>query len=483
MGGGFHILSKQFGNISEMSSAALTVSLSTAQASCVTSFVDFLNAAVTPFHAVATIAGMLRQAGYEQLAEPLGWSSAALAPGQKAFVIRNDSSIVAFAVGGKYTTGNGFKIIGAHTDSPNLQLKPKSHSVRGKYMGVGVQLYGGGLWHTWFDRDLTVAGRLVLQRAGATHVSSTLVNLKRPILRIPTLAIHLASTDERDKFAPNKETHIAPIIATQLAAQLNGKEQPQNGQNSTLLHLLADAAGVTTEEISDFDLSVIDTQPSCVGGAYGEFVFSPRLDNLISCFAAVTALINETSTLNDDSKIRMVGLFDHEEVGSSSPHGAAGTLIPDIVDRFHTGEASSLRPVATANSFFLSVDGGHAVHPNYPEKHEAEHRPMLHYGPVIKYNANVRYATNGMSGAIVKALAVRSGVPIQQFCVKNDAGCGSTIGPILSTLTGIVSADIGNPMLSMHSIREMCGTIDVCHLVQLLRTFWTDYDLVAQSDR
>ncbi|EPY30718.1 aspartyl aminopeptidase [Strigomonas culicis] len=242
------------------------------------------------------------------------------------------------------------------------------------------------------------------------------------------------------------------------------------------MKLIASAVDCKEEEIVDYDLSVIDTQAATIGGVEDEFIFSARLDNLISCFCATKALINTLNNMNEDSMIRMVCLFDHEEVGSSSPQGAGGTLIPDVIEYIVNNKC--LRATLVANSFLLSVDGAHALHPNYSEKHEDNHRPQLHLGPVIKYNANTRYATNGLTAAIVKDVAKKGEVPIQEFVVKNDSPCGSTIGPILSTLSGIKTADIGNAMLSMHSVREMCGTVDIYYLTKLIESFFENYAAV-----
>lgn len=447
-------------------------------------FLGFMNAAVTPFHACEIMAQRLAAKGYAPLREQDEWPE--LKPGDKYYVTRNDSSIVAFAVGAQFKPGNGLKIIGAHTDSPNLMLKPKTHASRANYVGVGTQCYGGGLWHTWFDRDLTVAGRVVLKREGVARIETRLVNLQKLILRVPNLAIHLTTGKERESgFGPNKETHVAPIAASEAFAkeaeeQFNDKDAMPDGQSPILYRLIAEQCGVKVSEIIDFDLSLVDTQPATVGGAYDEFVFSPRIDNLLSCYTGLKALIDTDATLATEDMVRMIAFFDNEEVGSASSRGANGTLVPDIVERLHaTNPAARSRSVA--NSFLLSVDGAHGCHPNYADRHEVQHRPLLHQGPVIKYNANQRYATTGTTAATVTALARLADVPIQQICVKNDSPCGSTIGPILSTLTGIASVDLGNAMLSMHSIREMCGTLDVHYLTVLIAAFFDKYQAVRQA--
>lgn len=444
------------------------------------SYIDFTNRSPTPFHAVENIVTMLSERGYVEILESVVWPP--LNPGGKYFVRRNGSSIIAFSVGGRYRSDRGFKIIGGHTDSPNFQLKPNSQMKRGSMVGVGVQCYGGGLWHTWFDRELTVAGRVVLQKGDEARLTSSLVHIQKALLRIPTLAIHLRSQAERDAFGPNKETHLVPLMATEKAIQqaFEGTALPAAGEQSPLLiKTIADALQCNPDHIVDFDLSVVDTQPAAVGGALDEFVFAPRIDNLASCFCSIHSLLRADDSLGTDDQVRMVALFDHEEVGSESAQGAAGSFVTDVVERFSAANTAA-RSAAIANSFLFSVDCAHGAHPNYLDKHEEHHRPLIHGGPAIKYNANARYATNGYTAAVVKALAKRSATPIQSFCVKNDSPCGSTIGPILSTLSGIAAVDIGIPMLSMHSVREMCGTVDLVYLTNLLEKFFQEFDQVRQ---
>ncbi|KPI84694.1 putative Aspartyl aminopeptidase [Leptomonas seymouri] len=434
-------------------------------------FVNFMNEAITPFHAVQTVATMLQKAGFSRLDEGKAWPD--MTPGGKYYLTRNGSSIVAFAVGGKFDPANGVKIVGAHTDSPTFLLKPHTKSSSTNYHRVAVQCYGGGLWHSWFDRDLTVAGRVVISR---DRLEEKIIKIDKPIMRIPNLAIHLTSAKEREGFAPNKESHLIPVICTEIAKKIaarEGEETTSATQCTALMNAIADEAGCKPEEILDFDLSVVDTQPATFGGIYDEFIFSARLDNLISCYCAIKAII-DAEALENDTMVRMVCLFDHEECGSSSPHGAAGSLVPDVIE--HLTSNKTLRATLVANSFLLSVDGAHGCHPNYTDKHENAHRPELHEGPVIKYNANVRYATNGVTAAVVKHLAKKVNVPVQEFVVRNDSPCGSTIGPILSTLTGIKTADIGNPMISMHSVREMCGTLDIYYMTKLIESFFVNYE-------
>ncbi|KAM1339900.1 hypothetical protein ACFX15_038095 [Malus domestica] len=468
--------------------------------SVVSDLIGFLNAAPTAFHAVDEAKKRLRSAGYEQVLEREDWK---LEAGKKYFFTRNYSTIVAFAIGKKYVAGNGFHIVGAHTDSPCLKLKPVSKVAKGGYLEVGVQTYGGGLWHTWFDRDLTIAGRVIVreEKDGSVSYSHKLVRIEEPIMRIPTLAIHL-DRDVRDAFKVNAQTHLLPVLATAVKAELNkvvaedgeadndiqtsGKKSNEKTtsnalkHHSLLLQLLADQLGCEPERISDFELQACDTQPSIVAGAAKEFVFSGRLDNLCMSFCSLKALIDATSSdsnLEDESGVRMVALFDHEEVGSNSAQGAGSPAMLNTLSRItHSFTTDSkLLEKAIQRSFLVSADMAHALHPNYMDKHEQNHQPKLHGGLVIKHNANQRYATNAVTALIFREIARNHSLPVQDFVVRNDMACGSTIGPILASGVGIRTVDVGAPQLSMHSIREMCAVDDVKHSYEHFKAFFQEF--------
>ena len=390
--------------------------------------------------------------------------------------------VLASAVGEKYAPGNGFNIIGAHTDSPCPKLKPVSAVKKGGFLGVGVQTYGGGLWHTWFDRDLSVAGRVLLRRGkNKGRTSHELVRVERPIIRIPTLAIHLDRNVNAEGFKPNTETHLAPLLSTaikgELEAETSGGEKTKDAEKKKpahhplLLAVLAEELDCDPGEIVDFELEVCDTQPSVIGGAAREFIYSGRLDNLASSFCALKALLDagDGGSLADETGVRMIALFDNEEVGSDSAAGAGGTVVADAVRRAIDGlrgdsRAEGLAERTARNSFLVSADMAHALHPNYMDKHEGNHQPRMHKGVVVKHNANQRYATTAVTATLFRDCAAAANVPTQDFVVRNDMGCGSTIGPILATNLGMRTVDVGVPQLSMHSIREMCGTedIDIC---------------------
>ncbi|KAJ7956081.1 Aspartyl aminopeptidase [Quillaja saponaria] len=464
--------------------------------SVVSDLISFLNASPTAFHAVDEAKKRLQNVGYEQISEREDWT---LEAGKKYFFTRNHSTIVAFAVGKRYVAGNGFYIVGAHTDSPALKLKPVTKVTKGGYLEVGVQTYGGGLWHTWFDRDLTVAGRVIIRedKEGSVSYLHQLVRIEEPIMRIPTLAIHL-DRGVNDGFKVNTQNHLLPVLATSIKVALNKvgsveKEVQDNGKNSNesttsnnskhhslLLQLLANQIGCEPDKICDFELQACDTQPSLVAGAAKEFIFSGRLDNLCMSFCSLKALIEATSSdssLEDETGVRMVALFDHEEVGSDSAQGAGSPVMLNALSRVTNSFSSDskLLEKAIQRSFLVSADMAHALHPNYMDKHEDNHQPKLHGGLVIKHNANQRYATNAITSFIFREIATKNNLPVQDFVVRNDMPCGSTIGPILASGVGIRTVDVGAPQLSMHSIREMCAVDDVKHSYEHFKAFFQEF--------
>ncbi|ORX52733.1 peptidase M18, aminopeptidase I [Hesseltinella vesiculosa] len=442
---------------------------------------EFINKSPSPFHATHEAVLLLKKAGYQEIKERDNWNSV-LKPNGKYYFTRNGSSVVAFAVGGKYQAGEGVSILGAHTDSPCLKLKPVSKKTKSSYLQVGVQTYGGGIWHTWFDRDLSVAGRVLVEHADGTF-KHELVKVDRPLLRIPTLAIHL-DRGANDQFKFNNETQLVPLLATEIKDQLAGFKEQDNveahqSHHPLLIQVLADELNAKPESIRDFELALYDTQGSTVGGACNEFIFSPRLDNLEMSFCSIRAL-TEAQGLENDSNIRLVVLFDNEEVGSVTAHGAGSNLLPATLQRLAQTTIQG-QPSATAfeeslhKSVLVSADMAHAIHPNYAEKHEDNHRPLMHRGTVIKINANQRYASTAVTTLVLKELAKRHDIPIQEFVVRNDSPCGSTIGPMLSASLGMRTVDIGNPQLSMHSIREQSAVDDVKHSIRLLVAFLEEF--------
>lgn len=382
----------------------------------------------SPFHVVLKCTERLQQNGYERLLESKEWN---LKLGGKYFVTRNDSSIVAFQIGEL----NCFNIVAAHTDSPCLKLKPKFEKEKLGYKQLGVQLYGGGLWHTWFDRDLGVAGRVW------SEGKSMLLCLKEPICRIPTLAIHL-DREAKDQFKFNLETHLQPVLGSV-------------GLTNRILREL------NLSSIDDVELCLFDLQEPCFGGLEKEYIFSARLDNLVMSYCALESLIQTKVT----DTVAVMALFDNEEVGSVSAYGAQSNMLPVILERISNSFNLNFHTIM-AKSFLCSADMAHAIHPNYPEKHESD--IFMNKGVVIKYNANQRYATTSETASKIKQLAKKLEIPYQSFVVRNDSLCGSTIGPLLSSL-GVKTVDVGNPQLSMHSIREQAGVKDVEYAISLFK--------------
>ncbi|GAA5830630.1 hypothetical protein JCM5353_001317 [Sporobolomyces roseus] len=473
------------------------------------SFVSFINASPTPFHAVGNLVTRLEGKGFQRLNERESWANGKLKRGGKYFVTRNQSSLIAFTVPeseGK-DTPLGMSIVGAHTDSPRFIVKPVSKREKAGFAEVGVETYGGGIWATWLDRDLSIAGRVVVSGAkGAAQdsYSSHLVKIDKPILRMPTLAIHLDRT-VNDKLAYNPETQMVPILA--LASKELSKAFVDENKSSAevsfadplditshhhpiLLHLVAqnlsDSTGETIapHQIHDFELSLYDTQPATIGGALDEFVFAPRCDNLFSTYCAIEGLIaSEESSSPSDGRVSMAACFDHEEIGSTSAVGAESNFIGSCIERVAValkiqGETEAEAYQRTlASSFFLSSDVGHSVHPSFVEKHEDNHRPLMNSGIAIKSNAKQRYATTSQTVFPLRRIAAEADVPLQEFVVRNDCACGSTIGPLVSKI-GLRTVDIGAPILSMHSIREMAGTRDVTYLIDLFTRYYERFGFV-----
>ncbi|XP_073223901.1 probable aspartyl aminopeptidase isoform X1 [Cicer arietinum] len=391
--------------------------------SIVNDLLDYLNESWTHFHATAEAKRQLIAAGFHLLDENEEWN---LKPGGRYFFTRNMSSLVAFAVGEKYNVGDGFHAIAAHTDSPCLKLKPKTASLKSSsYLMVNVQTYGGGLWHTWFDRDLSVAGRVILRKSDNSFLHK-LVKVNRPILRIPTLAIHLDRTVNQDGFKPNLETHLLPLLSVKLEDTSSETKEKTAALTSKashhplLMQILSEELKCDVDDIVSIELNVCDTQPSCLGGGNNEFIFSGRLDNLASSYCALRALIDScesSSDLASEHAIRMVALFDNEEVGSDSAQGAGAPtmfqamrrIVASLADSY-IGEGSFERTIR--QSFLVSADMAHGVHPNFSDKHEEHHRPELQKGLVIKHNANQRYATTGITSFLFKEVGKIHNLPM-----------------------------------------------------------------------
>ncbi|KAF9816318.1 hypothetical protein IEO21_04183 [Rhodonia placenta] len=446
---------------------------------------SFVNASPTPFHAVQAAAIRLEKAGFRKIQEKNDWERN-LKGGDKYYWTRNQSCIVAFTIPSNWKPGAGVSIVATHIDSPNLRVRPISKKSKMGYLQVGVETYGGGIWHSWFDRDLSLAGRIILKdKSGAFN--SKLIRIDRPLLRIPTLAIHLDRT-ANDNFSFNQETEMIPIVGM-VESQLNSPaETPvtaassvQANHHAALLAVLSEELSVVPEDIHDFELHLYDTQPSVLGGLKNEFVFSPRMDNQFSSFAALDAMATFASSPSfstAEGNVNCIALFNHEEVGSVSTTGAESSLIASLLNRLSPTPGAFAQSIA--RSFLISADMTHAFHPNYAGRYEDNHSPCINGGVVIKTNAKQRYATDAIGTFLVKKLIERKGGKVQNYEVRNDMACGSTVGPGLSKL-GVRTVDVGCPMLSMHSIRETAGAHDVQSAIDLFVSFFEGFSELDQS--
>ncbi len=416
----------------------------------------FIDRSPTPYHAVAEVSRRLAAAGFRALSEAELWQ---LTPGDARYVVRGGGSLLAFVVGERPPAEAGFHWIGAHTDSPNLRVKPSPDLEREGARQLAVEPYGGVLLHTWLDRDLSLAGRVSV--AAAAGLETVLVDFRRPLLRVPNLAIHLQREIATEGLRLNAQAHLAPLLGLTGSAPLA----------ELLAAELAASGGptVAARDVLGFDLMAYDVQPAARSGARGEFLHAARLDNLASCHAAVSALLAAREAQPPPWTNGIV-LYDHEEVGSRSAQGAAGSFLVDALERI-AGEAKQGLARAAARSLLISADMAHAVHPNYADKHEPGHRPRLGGGPVLKVNANQGYASDGPGLGFVTALARSCGFEPQYFVMRSDLACGSTIGPIAAARVGMRTLDLGNPMLSMHSCRELAAAADVAPLLALLGRF------------
>lgn len=414
----------------------------------------FLTAATTPFHAVLEMVNRLRSAGFTPLTDDTEWE---IEPGGRYFLTRNDSSIVAFIAGRDSPPAQGIRMVGAHTDSPCLMVKPVPEIQSQGLFQLGVQVYGGALLNPWFDRDLSLAGRVSYQ-TDQGQLCVALVDFREAIATVPSLAIHLDREANKNREV-NPQTAIVPVLC-QLV-----NEEPVDFRALLKTQLLHEHPQIRVAQILDYELSFYDTQAPALIGLHRDFIASARLDNLLSCFTGLQAMLH-----SDGAVSSLLICNDHEEVGSTSTSGADGPLLVSVLNRLagSPGEYAAL----VERSMMISADNAHAVHPNFADRHDENHGPQLNRGPVIKTNASQRYATNSETSGLFRMLAGLEDVPVQSFVVRNDMACGSTIGPITAGATGIRTLDIGVPTLGMHSIRELAGACDAWNLSRILRRFY-----------
>lgn len=417
---------------------------------------QFIDASPSPWHAVDSAKQQLERHGFIELKETSVWQ---LKTGGAYFVIRGGASIIAFIVGSTPLAESGFRMVGAHTDSPGLRLKPNAAYGSDGLVRIGVEVYGGPILATFTDRDLSIAGRVVTKTKHGTETH--LVKFDQPVMRLPNLAIHMNREVNEKGLKLNKQTEL-PLIFGELEDGIAADRQ--------FLEALASELNVAVDSILTFELNVFDTQKGTLWGANQEFIADSQLDNLASCHAALTAL----TSIKNPAATSVCALFDHEEVGSESATGASGSFLADTIKRIQFAqqldEEAQLR--ALANSFFISADMAHAYHPNHASAYEPCHHVQVNKGPVIKTNANQRYSTNAESAARFIQLCEQAKVPYQQYSHRTDLGCGSTIGPIIASGLGVSSVDVGSPMWAMHSIRESAGVLDHSYMTDVLIAFY-----------
>ncbi len=418
---------------------------------------DFLKRSPSPFHATQSMAEALQAAGYQALDERETWQ---LQPQGRYYVTRNDSSIIAIKLGQHDPVQHGIRMVGAHTDSPCLKVKPQPELARHGYWQLGVEVYGGVLLSPWFDRDLSLAGRVTFKHN--EQLQSRLIDFKQAIASIPSLAIHL-NREANSGWAINAQTELPPVLA-QLQGETKQDFRALLADQLQREHAISDAC------VLDYELCFYDSQPAALIGLNQDFIASARLDNLLSCYSGLQALLN-----SNDQHSQVLVCTDHEEVGSNSACGADGPFLEQVLRRVLNSEEDFVRCIQ--HSLLISADNAHGIHPNYADKHDANHGPLLNHGPVIKVNANQRYATTSETSSFFKLLCQQANIPVQSFVTRSDLGCGSTIGPITASQLGVQTIDIGVPTFAMHSIRELAGSKDLGYLLSVLQTFYNSPQL------
>lgn len=420
----------------------------------VNELIDFINNSPTAFQATENIVKELKENGFEELSEKDKWN---LEKNKSYFVTRNQSSVLAFKMGKGNIAENGFHLIGAHTDSPALKIKPESETISKNNIKIGVEVYGGPIKASWTDRELSIAGRVIIKNGD--NIESKNINFENPVAIIPNLPIHM-NGELNNGFKYNAQDHFQAIIG------LTDNKDEKNFLKSKI----AEKLGIDLENILDFDLFLYDWAKSKLCGFNNEFLVSGRLDNLAMSHAILKAILAPTENNSVDVAI----FFDNEEIGSRTLQGADSSFLKDILQRISFSESETFEDYkrAIANSFLISSDMAHAFHPDYPTKHDPFYTPQINKGPVIKYNANYRYSTTAESAAYFSNLCEKADVPYQKMTNRSDMRSGSTIGPMTSAALGIKSVDIGNPMWAMHSTRETGGTLDHIYVIKAFKEFY-----------
>ena len=421
---------------------------------------QFLQASPTAFHATQTLTELLLANGFEPLAELDAWN---LQAGKRYVVTRNDSSIIAFVYGKKPLLETGIRMLGAHTDSPCLKVKPLPELNRKGYFQLGVEVYGGVLLAPWFDRDLSLAGR-VTYRTSDNNIASAVIDFKAPVAVIPSLAIHL-DREVNNIRTINPQKDIIPLLQMQALPISAEHTDISTFKNILCEQLKSQHAEIKIAQVLDYEISLYDTQAPALVGLQQEFIASARWDNLLSCHVGIQALLQADAEVSS-----LLICTDHEEVGSTSCCGAKGPMLEQFLERLLPDFETRVRVIE--RSLMISADNAHGVHPNYMDKHDENHGPLLNGGPVIKINANQRYATSSETSSFFQLLCDQAQVPVQMFVARTDMGCGSTIGPIVASEVGVKTIDVGVPTFAMHSIRELAGVKDAHYLYRVAAAFY-----------
>jgi aspartyl aminopeptidase len=420
--------------------------------------IDFIYESPSAFHAVENVKNQLNTNGFNELKNEDRWQ---LQNGGRYFVTKNDSAIFAFVVGKSSPAEKGFKLIGAHTDSPSFRIKPNPEMTsENTYVRLNTEVYGGPILNTWMDRPLAVAGRVTLKGENLLNPLTKLVNINRPILIIPNLAIHM-NREINKGFELNRQKDTLPLLSL-----IN--EELEKG--SYLLNTVAAELKVSSADILDFDLFLYEFEKGSIIGLNNEFISSPRLDDLAMVHAGIKALISAEAS----EATNVMACFDNEEVGSSTKQGADSELLSNLLERIILALGGDREDFfrAVSKSFMISADLAHAVHPNSGEKADPINRPVINKGPAIKLAANQSYTTDSNSTAVYEQICKQAGVPVQKFVNRSDSPGGSTIGPISSTHLAIRSVDMGTPILGMHSIRELGGVLDHSFVLRSFEEFY-----------
>ncbi|MDR0765900.1 MAG: M18 family aminopeptidase [Odoribacteraceae bacterium] len=422
--------------------------------------VDFIHQSPTNYHAVANVKRELTTRGFTPLSQGEAW---AIEKGGKYMVTQNDSSLFAFEIGDGDCARDGFSLICAHSDSPTFRVKPDPEMpVAGKYLKLNTEVYGGPILYTWFDRPLSLAGRVLLKGEEPLQPRTRLVHFDRPLLVIPHIAIHFNRAVNEQGNPLGKQKDMLPVL---------GMINERFERDRFLSRLVASEIGVPEEEVLDFDLTLHEHDRGCLWGLDEEFISSGKLDDLAMVHAGVKALAGANER---PRRTRVLAIFDNEEVGSGTKQGAASPVLRTIIERIVFGTGGSPEDLYRAihHSFMISADMAHALHPNYTEKHDPTNHPVINGGPVIKFNANQKYVTDGESSAVFETICRAAGVPCQRFVNHSDMAGGSTLGNLLLSQMEMRGVDVGNPMWGMHSARETAGVKDHAYMIEVFKTFY-----------